>query len=190
SFAAYWPVGEEARQKAFRQFVAYQIAIGRREQARTGQVRYSPTEAGRSPETSCPIPLPAGARVEYAPDGSGFTLLMFPKTPFPFFPYNYLTSQPSYRAGGTGQIRMIEVHGRNTVCPPDAPVVAQVSQEEIEGMQRLLEGWATARDPEDGQGAGAGACRGWGAPAVQRVLERPPGVRPLKTGPDAADGPL
>jgi hypothetical protein len=34
---------------------------------------------------------------------------------------------------------MIEVHDRRTACPPDAPVVGQVSREEIERMQQMLE---------------------------------------------------
>jgi hypothetical protein len=140
AFAAYWPVGEGARQKSFREFVAHQIAIGRREQAKTGRVRFPPIAAEKSQLTSCPIRLPAGARVEYAPDGTGFTVLMLPKTAFPFFPYNYLTSQPSYRADGTGEIRMIEVHDRTTACPPDAPVIARIGEAEIERMQQLLEG--------------------------------------------------
>jgi hypothetical protein len=140
SFAAYWPVGEAARQQAFRRFVAHRIAAGRLEQAKTGRVRYAPAGPEASRQTTCPVPLPTGARVEYASDGSGFTLLMLPKTAFPFFPYNYLTSQPSYRADGTGQIRMIEVHDRATACPPDGPVVAQVSEADIEKMRQLLEG--------------------------------------------------
>ena len=139
-FAAYWPVGKGARQKVFREFVAYQVAVGRQEQTKTGRVRYRRIEAQTSDRTSCPIRLPAGARVEYAPDMTGFTLLLPPKTRFPLFPYNYLTSQPSYRADGTGQIRMIEVHDRDTICPPDGPVVARVSEAEIEGMQQLLDG--------------------------------------------------
>jgi hypothetical protein len=140
AFAAYWPVGEERRQKAFREFVAHQIAVGRQEQAKTGRVGYPPIEREGPREARCPIPLPAGARVEFSPDGTGFTALLPPKSPFPFFPYNYLTSQPSFRADGSGEIRMLEVHDRETVCPPEAPVVARVSEAEIERMRQLLEG--------------------------------------------------
>ena len=62
------------------------------------------------------------------------------RTAFPMFPYNYLTTQPLYRADSSSQIRMVAVHDRETACPPDAPVVARVSEEEIARMQRLLEG--------------------------------------------------
>jgi hypothetical protein len=139
-FVAYWPMGEGIRQKVFREFVAYQIAAGRQEQAKTGRVRYRRIESQTSGQTSCPIRLPVGARVEYTADMAGFTLLLPPKTRFPLFPYNYLTSQPSYRADGTGQIRMIEVHDRDAICPSDGPVVARVSEAEIESMQQLLGG--------------------------------------------------
>ncbi len=140
AFAGYWPASEGPRQQAFRQFVAYQLAVAREEQGRTGRARFRPIEADRPPQSTCPVRLPAGARVDYAPDGSGFTLLLPPRTRFPFFPYNYLTSQPSYRADETGKIRMTPVHDLATACPPDAPVVAQVSDAEIERMQRLLAG--------------------------------------------------
>jgi hypothetical protein len=140
AFAAYWSVGEGNRQKAFREFVAHQIAVGRQEQARTGRARVSSTGAESAGGPRCPIPLPVGARVEFAPDGVAFTALLPPKSRFPFFPYNYLTSQPSFRADGSGEIRMIEVHDRETICPPDAPVVARVGEAEIERMRQLLEG--------------------------------------------------
>jgi hypothetical protein len=48
---------------------------------------------------------------------------------FPFFPYNYLLSQPSYRADETGQIRMIYVHNENKLCPENAPVVMNVKNQ-------------------------------------------------------------
>jgi hypothetical protein len=141
AFATYWPAGEGPRQQALRQFVTYQLAEARRAEAKTGRARFRRADSSGAAQGACPVPfrLPDGARIEYAPDDVGFTLLLFPQKPFPFFPYNYLTSQPSYRADATGQIRMIEVHDRRTACPPDAPVVGQVSREEIERMQQMLE---------------------------------------------------
>ncbi len=140
AFAGYWPVGDASRQRALRQFVAYQLALARVEQTRAGRARFRRIEANRPLQSACPVRLPDGARIEYAPDDSRFTLLMPPKTRFPFFPYNYLTSQPSYRADESGKIRMVPVHDRSTACPPDAPVVAQVGEAEVEQMQRLLAG--------------------------------------------------
>jgi hypothetical protein len=140
AFVGYWPGGEGPRQQALRQFVAYQLAVAQEEQARTGRPRFRPIETTRPAQSTCPVNLPAGSRVEYAPDERGFTVLMLPKTSFPFFPYNYLTSQPSSRADESGKIRMISAHDRSTVCPAEAPVVAQVSEAEVERMRRLLAG--------------------------------------------------
>jgi hypothetical protein len=134
AFAAYWPMGEETRQQAFRNFVAYQMAVGRRAQVQAERTHRTAGPAGTAAPRSCAIGLPPGARLEYASDGRDFTVLLPPKTAFPFFPYNYLTSQPSYRADGTGAIRMIAVHDRDTVCPPEAPVVTRVSEAEIQHM--------------------------------------------------------
>jgi hypothetical protein len=141
AFAGYQPMSEGIRQRALREFVAYQLAVARQAQAKTGRARFRRMEAPGPQESKCAavFRLPRGSRVEYSPDDTGFTVLLLPQTPFPFFPYNHLTSQPSYRADGTGQIRMIEVHDRNTACPADGPVVAQVSEEEIDRAQRLFD---------------------------------------------------
>ncbi len=140
AFVGYWPRPDGPRQQALREFVAYQLAVAREEQARTGRAQVRRIPGDRPAGSTCPVRLPASASIEYAPDGSGFTLLMFPGTRFPFFPYNLLTTQPSTRADASEKIRMIAVHDRQTPCPPDAPVVAQVSEEEIARMQRQLPG--------------------------------------------------
>jgi hypothetical protein len=139
TFTGYWPGSDGPRVRALRDFVAYELAVARRDQAQTGQVRFHRI-ATALPGGRCPVRLPAGAQVEYAPDGTGFTVLLRARTAFPMFPYNYLTTQASHRADSSGQIRMVAVHDRETACPPDAPVVARVSEEEITRMQRLLEG--------------------------------------------------
>ena len=51
---------------------------------------------------------------------------------YPFFPYNYFFTRPSYRADETGQIRMIYTHNKLERCPPEAPVVRIVSEDEIQ----------------------------------------------------------
>jgi hypothetical protein len=140
AFAGYSPMGEGRRREALRQFLVYQMALGREAQAQTGRLRFRRVGADADPSCRPPFRLPQGARIEYAPDGSGFTILMPPRARFPFFPYNYLTSQPSLRADSTGRIRMLEVHDRESVCPADAPVVAHVSDADVERMQRLLAG--------------------------------------------------
>ena len=139
AFTGYWPGSDAPRVQALRNFMAYELAVARRDQARTGQVKFRQI-ATALPGDTCPVRLPADAQVEYAPDGTGFTVLLRARAAFPMFPYNYLTTQPSYRVDSGGLIRMVSVHDRETACPPDAPVVARVSEEEIARMQRLLEG--------------------------------------------------
>ena len=73
------------------------------------------------------------------------TVYMLPMGKMPFFPFNYLTSQPSYRADETGRIRMLRVHRRNHLCPEDAPVVMRVETEDIEdAFDNLVQniGWS------------------------------------------------
>lgn len=152
AFAGYAPIGEGRRQETLRQFLVYQIAVGREAQARTGRLRFRPVEAGDTdPRCRPPVRLPDGARIEYAPDESGFTILLPPRARFPFFPYNHLTSQPSFRADSTGRIRMIEVHDRESLCPADAPVVAEISDADVERMQRLLAGTWECQEALDAQ---------------------------------------
>jgi hypothetical protein len=145
AFVGYWPRPDGPRQQALREFVAYQIAAAREAQARTGRAVFRPLEQNRSAGPTCPARLPAQATIEYAPDGSEFTVLMFPGTRFPLFPYNLLTTQPSTRADQSGKIRMAAVHDQHTACPPDAPVVAVVGEAEIARMQGLLAGMEGCR---------------------------------------------
>lgn len=142
AFLGYWPGGEGPRLQELRQFVAYQLASAREAQARTGQPRFPPITATRREASQCPIRLPRAAETVYAADGRSFTVLVPPRVRFPFFPYNYLTSQPAYRADASGRIRSAPVHDALTPCPPDAPVVFEVGEEEVTRMQRLLPGFA------------------------------------------------
>jgi hypothetical protein len=75
-----------------------------------------------------------------SPDGRRFTILVPPEASagwgaglgrFPTFPFNYLVSQGAFRADESGRIRMVLSHHGDAVCPEDAPVVRQVSEEEI-----------------------------------------------------------
>jgi len=68
---------------------------------------------------------------------AGFVAYRTP-TRMPFFPFNYLTSQPTYRADETGRIRMVRVHWTDQRCPPDAPVVLQISEAEITEMYERI----------------------------------------------------
>jgi hypothetical protein len=70
--------------------------------------------------------------------GNSFRIYLTP-TRMPFFPYNYMEPRPSYFADETGKIRMIRVRWAGTLCPPDAPVVIQVSENDVQKeVERML----------------------------------------------------
>ena len=118
-------------EEEIRLFVFYQIAYAHSQAERTGQMTYGPLPAEVVNEADFIKPSPH-IRVEYSQDRKHFTVFRPPDKPFPFFPYNYLTSQPSYRADETGNIRMIRVHRKDHLCPEDAPVVMRIGKGDIE----------------------------------------------------------
>lgn len=63
------------------------------------------------------------------PGARSFQVWIWPER-FPFFPYNYLVTLPSFYGDETGQLRMIRVHKRGQRCPPDAPVYYRVRPED------------------------------------------------------------
>lgn len=138
AFLGYYP-WDSSGTESLKKFVTYQLALGRLEQARTGQVRFRRIDKLDLRMTGCGDRLRRGTRVEYDPSETRFTVLMLPKARFPFFPYNYLTSQPTYRADEAGKIRMMHVHHEDVVCPPDAPIVMQVTEQDIQEMLKRLD---------------------------------------------------
>jgi len=76
-------------------------------------------------------------KIEFSQDHQSFAVYLLPKQ-LPFFPFNYLTSQPSYRGDQTGRIRMIRVNRKDHLCPDDAPVVMRVGTAEIEKVMKDL----------------------------------------------------
>jgi len=137
AFVGYWPVPQNQVEEAVTHFVAYQIAY-QRARGRFHEV----TGEEELAELSRVWSLRYGnARVEYAPDGKAFELLLPPSVTldsgFPFFPFNYLVSHPSYRADESGKIRMVYTH-HEELCRPDAPVVRIVTEAEIQAAEARL----------------------------------------------------
>jgi len=120
---------ENRRMEDFKGLLTYQMALAQGKIPLTD----SPTRAGMTAEESEEARSHfifgqyQHIRYESDDDGQHFTIYMLPDRPFPIFPYNYLTSLPSYRADETGQIRMIRVHNTDTLCPADAQVVWRVN---------------------------------------------------------------
>ena len=116
------------------QFVSNHIAYSRLENEKEGTQGESdtlPPLPGRNNVPSLKSPG-SNVRIEYNHDNHRVTVYILPSRRFPFFPYNYLISQPSYRADETGEIRMIRVHRQDQICPNDAPVVQRIEDQEIE----------------------------------------------------------
>lgn len=74
--------------------------------------------------------------IEYGEGGKSFILYRLPH--LPPFPYNYLTSDASYRADETGKIRMVYVNKKGKLCPPDAPIVIQIEEGNIHKTVEMI----------------------------------------------------
>jgi hypothetical protein len=111
-------------EEALKEFVAHQIVYAHGKKAKTGRSRFD--------EAAQDVYLRAypNSRVEYSPDGNHFTVVLPPED-VPFFPYNYMTAVPSYRADETGQIRMIRAKRKGQLCPVDAPVIMKINVQDI-----------------------------------------------------------
>ena len=137
AFLGYWPgIDQSRRERALVEYMAHEMA----------RIRLD-VDGG---ETTSHVPLPGDDVIDEYFDvsrdvveitrderGEGFIVYVLPGR-FPFFPYNYLTSQPSYRGDETGEIRMIRVHDSEHLCPADAPVVLKVTEDEIEKALKKL----------------------------------------------------
>ncbi len=135
AFVGYWPNARYTEEDIHR-LVAHQLAYARIEKSKTGILKFDTRpdafhfSDGRRSENS---------KIDFGADAKTFTMLVLPRGKIPFFPYNYFTAFPSFRADESGQIRMIMTQDENTICPPDAPVVSKVEESEIKNQQENLE---------------------------------------------------
>lgn len=137
AFVGYWP-SSRIFERELRRFVTYQLAYGNLEESRSGNVRFrrlTPDSDEFWRVFFVLSSLRKSVRIEYGADDKTFTVHVLPAA-FPFFPYNYLTSQPCYHADETGQIRMTYVHNRDERCAGDAPVVMRVGGQDLQKMLR------------------------------------------------------
>lgn len=138
AFVGYWPgIEQSRREQALVELMAFEMARMRLGDGDGGEVSSLPLPVeGELVDEFFDVSRDA-VEIEYENDGTGFVVYVLPGR-FPFFPYNYLTSQPSYRGDETGEIRMIHVHDSNHLCPADAPVVLKVTGEDIERALEIL----------------------------------------------------
>lgn len=139
SFVGYWP-NDVPRVAAMKKFIAYETAYSRVEKLKTGEQRIRRFDPKDDDEDYRHVAVPLldydgnHERVEYGPDGKSFTIYLLPRAHFPPWPYVYLTSQSSYRGDESGNIRMVQVRERDKICPPDAPVVMKVNEQDIRDL--------------------------------------------------------
>lgn len=136
AFVGYWPgIDQSRRERALVEYLAFETARIRLNHGSEGSPSFAPTDGDIVDEffdLSRDVVV-----VTHDEDGERFVVYVLPGR-FPFFPYNYLTSQPSYRGDETGEIRMIRIHDSNSRCPADAPVVLKVTEDDIERALELL----------------------------------------------------
>lgn len=139
AFVGYWPsyAGREKYQQ-FQRFVAHQLAYAERQVSQTGTRQYQRMTGEELRQSPFSVLAGPSFRIDYGPGERSFTAYLVPGRFF-FFPYNYLTSQPSYRADQSGQIRRVDVHWQDALCPPEAPVSMTIGQEEIKTARQKLE---------------------------------------------------
>lgn len=125
--------GESYSLDDLKEVVAYQIAYAQLAEQETGKAQFH--------RPSDPASYIGKFGKEYSPDrffhpqvkfddlNEGFTVYL--PALLPFFPYNYLTSAPTYYGDETGKIRMIRVHDSSQYCPADAPIVQSLTSEDI-----------------------------------------------------------
>ncbi len=141
AFMGTWTLPERYNEENIAEFVIYQLAYGDIQEERTGQRRFEYIERNQLSEYGYRFAITSQRNIhlEYDSDMKGFTLFVLPDR-LPFFPYNYFTSQPSYRADGSGQVRMVRVHWEGMKCPPDAPVVLRVNDEDVRKLTEEIRG--------------------------------------------------
>jgi hypothetical protein len=143
AFVGYWPTSQKYVEAWLKEFVAHQIAQARMEATKAGGPQYKEIDKDLNRFKSGRI---KNIGVEYGKDHKSFVLYLTPDSTtgvfrYPFFPYNYFVSHPSYRADETGRIRMVYVHNRFERCPPDAPVVRTIREAEIRNeMEKIKQG--------------------------------------------------
>lgn len=135
AFVGFWEITHQTnREKAFKELAAFQLFYAGLQESKTGLKTFRQLSAA-DPENVKRFYVERIGRfispkLEYGPDLKSFSAYLPPRR-FPFFPYNYLASQPSYRADQSGHIRMMRVHYAGELCPPDAAVVMRISDEDI-----------------------------------------------------------
>lgn len=131
SFGGMFPVSEYAdqREKAFKDYTAYQAACTRVETA--GPAETSILRELARTEFFKPYYLWGyDLKLTSPDDESSFKLHMTP-TRFPFFPYHKIMTLPAYMSDETGAVRKVYVSEKKDLFPVSAPVIYTLNDEDV-----------------------------------------------------------
>jgi hypothetical protein len=147
AFVNYWPdIYQYSQVSYMKSLVAAEIAYSRLQKQQSGEARFHRIKPGEQGLWSYAEPLMrhGNARMEFSADDKHFTIYLLPYSGFPPWPYRFWTTQGSYRADESGEIRMVRVRERDRLCPQDAAVVMKVEESDIEDATKNL---APAQQP-------------------------------------------
>lgn len=132
AFVGYFPESNESDEWAI-EIARYEMAYAKVQQQLTGERRFQEVPD----HNSAWMPMIGdwdrrpSVSLEVTPDKKDFVALVR-SSGLPFFPYGFITAQPSFRITGSGKVQMIMSHFNGEECPANAPVVYTVSDDEID----------------------------------------------------------
>lgn len=142
AFVGWWPPDfyVEANLK---RMLALQMVQAQQAQASPEGVRYQPLVLAEGRWTLDehsfaylgPLVRTYAMEFRLGPEGRSYQVWAWPRT-MPMFPYNFLTSLPSFYSDQTGQLRQIRVHWAGVRCPSDAPVYYRVTPNDVNAGSR------------------------------------------------------
>ncbi len=142
ALSGFWP--EEARAlDGLRRLLAEELAAAELRAGEGGRPRFvTPTREGKSLRFPEGLVFPGDGRnfrteVTARADGADLLVEATPRN-FPFAPFHLLVTLPSFRGDASGTIRAIRTHEEGARCPPDAPIVHRLTDEERAEGRRTL----------------------------------------------------
>lgn len=115
-----------------RDLVAYQVAFSQFQKTKPKKILIVEQKNYRWYRKLNRLRRTYNIKLDSSESEKGFNIQVIP-TFFPFFPYNYFMSRPSYVADHLGNIRMTYVHKAKS-CPPEAPIVMKVEEKYIQNI--------------------------------------------------------
>lgn len=131
---------EKARIERLQRFIAYQIAYTQLAKQTKGKYEFHHLSSEHPYPKRFQSDFSYGHffRITLESDNEHGNFVVYLLPMLPFSPYNYFTSAPSYRGDQSGMIHMIRVQHHTQQCPETAPIVMEVTEDDIEEMKRII----------------------------------------------------